>query len=146
EMDSRADGGSSQKEDQKAQRTEPARNGRAKSEQPDSIETQMHEAAVDECIGHERPDRGTPAKRPRVLPQYSQVVTSRHKGEHVQESTCLLGAEHELVDRMHESHGGQKQQHDEGNIEDRFAGWVHEFVPGERAEIGCAAAAGKATK
>src|SRR5262245_16181565 len=39
EMDGRADGGSREKKDQKPQRTEPARDWRAKSKQPDSIET-----------------------------------------------------------------------------------------------------------
>src|SRR5262249_16057139 len=96
--------------------------------------------------GQERPDRGAPAERPRELPQYPQVITSRHKGEHVQESIRLLGAEHELVDRMHEDHDGQKRQDEAWDIEDAFAGWLHEILAGEKAEMGGAGPGGKATK
>src|SRR5215467_13794560 len=46
---------------------------------------------------------------------------------------------------MDEAHNGEKRQHDGGNIEDAFAGLMHEVVPGERAEIGCAVPGGKPT-
>src|SRR5262245_32821683 len=146
EMKGSADRRSRQEKDQKPQRTEPSRNRRAKSEQPDGVETQMHEAAVDERIGRERPDRGTPADRPRVLPQYSQVIARGNKGEQIQESIRLLGAEQKLGHHMDEAHDGQERQHDNRDIEDAFAGWLHEVVPGESGEIGCAVPGGKPTK
>src|SRR5262245_3966270 len=105
-MNGSTDRCSRHEKDQKPQRTKPARNRRAKSEQPDGIETQMHEAAVDERIGRERPDRGTPADRPWVLPQYSQVVASRNKGKQIQTSIRLLDTEQEIGHHMHEAHDG----------------------------------------
>src|SRR5262249_27831192 len=47
---------------------------------------------------------------------------------------------------MDKTHDGQKGQHDDRDIEDRFTGWLHEIVPGEKAEIGFAVPAGKARR
>src|SRR5262245_33415195 len=105
-MNGSTDRCSRHEKDQKPQRTKPARDRRAKSEQPDGVETEMHEAAVDERIGRERPDRGTPADRPRVLPQYSQVIASRNKGKQIQESNRLLDTEQEIGHNTNQPHDG----------------------------------------
>ena len=130
-MQGGADRRAEQKEDQEPQRTEAARNRRPKSEQPDAVEAEMHEIAVDEGVGQERPDRSAPARHPPKLGQKLHIVARWNKRKQDQKIAGLLRRERKRGQGMNEAHRGQERQHHDRNVEDAFAGrvfagWMHE--------------------
>ena len=121
EMNRGAGGSGHHHEGEKPHGSEALRHRRTKGEQPDAVQQQMSEAAVQQCVGDECPDIGRQSPRPSQIGQHARVITRGNEGKQQQKLGHLFRGKREREHRVDEHQYREQRDHGAGHIEHSFA-------------------------